>query len=268
MLAQASHLAAPSGRDRLSGPSDLVALRRAVSEQIAPLREVAADVESAVGPIVDNDAARERVASRLTAYDASRVIAGVGSLLVPFVRATIALERAGLATETEAADARDRRFQLAPLIGDWLNAEPMPRDPAKVTARRAAAIVLGAVLRCVSAAALKDVSLAAWNRAHCPGCGGPPDFVECAAPGERVLACSRCDTRWRAAAPGCLGCGAIDAPELARILSGSLGYTLVICNACGRYIKEPLEALGTDLLAERVLTAQLDGAAEARGLRL
>jgi formate dehydrogenase formation protein len=259
---------ASSGRDRLSGPADLAALRRAVAEQIAPLREVAADVALAVGDVVDGAAARERVQSRLTAYDASRVIGAVGSLLVPFVRATIALERAGLATETEAADARDRRFQLAPLIGDWMNAEPMPRDPAKATARRAAAVVLGAVLKRASAGALAGVSLDGWNRAHCPGCGGPPDFAERGEAGGRMLACSRCDTRWKAVAPGCLGCGATEAPEVARIASGTLGYTLVICNACGRYIKEPTGTLGDDLLAERVLTAQLDGAAEARGLRL
>ena len=267
MLAHVSSHSAPSGRDRLSGAADLAALRRAVSEQIAPLREVASDVEIAVGAAVDAQAARERVKSRLTAYDAARVIAGVGSLLVPFVRATIALERAGLATETEAADARDRRFQLAPLIGDWLNAEPMPRDPAKATARRAAAVVLGAVLRRVSAAALENVSLESWNRGHCPACGGAPDFAERGEQG-RTLACSRCDTRWQAAAAGCLGCGATEPPEVARIASATIGYTLVICNACGRYIKEPVGALGNDLLAERVLTAQLDGAAEARGLRL
>jgi hypothetical protein len=250
------------------GAVDLATLRRSVTEQVAPLRAVADEVEQSLGDIVDVAAARERVQSRLPAYDATRVLAAAGSLLVPFVRATIALERAGLATEQEATEARDRRFQLGPLTGDWLNAEPMPRDAVKAAARRAASVVLGAVLRRASVLALDGLSLVGWKRVQCPACGGAPDFSERQADGGRSLACSRCDTRWAAMANGCLGCGATESPELARIASHSLDYSLVICNACGRYLKEPKGMLGADLLVERVLTAQLDGAAEARGLRL
>ncbi len=268
MLVHATSERSSVNADRAPVRGELDALRRATAEQVAPLRAVIADVEAAIlGPLVDVEAAHERVSARLPAYEPARAIDAAGSLLAPFVRATIALERSGLVQEHEATEARERRFQLAPLSRDWLNAEPMPRDPVKATARRAAAVVLGAVLRRASATALEGVSLATWGRTTCPGCGGAPDFAEPSATG-RTLACSRCDTRWPVATRGCLGCGATSSPEVARIASATLDYALVICNACGRYLKEPAGALGGDLLVERVLTAQLDRAAEARGLRL
>ena len=113
-----------------------------------------------------------------------------------------------------------------------------------------------------------------WNRSYCPCCGGSPDFsvrddtVDGGLERDRGLVCARCDTTWRTEALGCLGCGERESPTIARISSDALGYQLAICNACGRYLKEPAAPAPLDPLVERVLTAQLDAAAEARGLRL
>ena len=56
--------------------------------------------------------------------------------------------------------------------------------------------------------------------------------------------------------------------EIARISNPALGYDLVMCNSCGRFLKErPRRGLAS-LLVERALTAELDLAAEQRGLRI
>ena len=66
-----------------------------------------------------------------------------------------------------------------------------------------------------------------------------------------------------------LGCDAVDSPTgIARISNPALGYDLMMCNSCGRFLKErPRRGLGS-LLVERTITAELDVAAEQRGLRI
>jgi hypothetical protein len=242
-------------------------VRVTVAEQIAPLVQLDADLAARWTIAIDPAAARARVRAGRVAYEATEVIAAAGSLTVPFVRATVALERAGLASDDEATAARERRIYLSGLIRAWMAAEPMPRDRVRATARRAAGLVAGSILRRASALVRGDEAITAWGASHCPCCGGSPDFALGTAD-DRTLICARCDTRWATAAVGCLGCGARDAPALARIASEALGCDLAICNACGRYVKEPAAWSPVEPLVERVLTSQLDAAAEARGLRL
>jgi hypothetical protein len=52
-----------------------------------------------------------------------------------------------------------------------------------------------------------------------------------------------------------------------RVPSPDLGYDLVICNSCGRYLKERRGLPSHAWLVERALTAGLDEAAHERGLR-
>lgn len=242
-------------------------VRHTVAEQIAPLVQLSAELSARWLTTVDVGEAAARVRAGRVAYDPTIVIAAAGSLLVPFVRATVALEHAGLASDEDARDAREERLHLPGLIRLWLAAEPLPRDRVRATARRAAALVASSILRHASAPVCASGAVAGWTRTYCPGCGGSPDF-SLHSGGERTLVCSRCDAAWHTAARGCLGCGEREFPTIARIVSGSLGYHLAICNACGRYLKEPAEGASIDPLVERVLTAQLDAAAEARGLRL
>ena len=56
----------------------------------------------------------------------------------------------------------------------------------------------------------------------------------------------------------------MDAPTgIARIGNPALGYDLMMCNSCGRFLKErPRRGLGS-LLVERTITAELDVAAES-----
>ncbi|HET7456610.1 MAG TPA: formate dehydrogenase accessory protein FdhE [Gemmatimonadaceae bacterium] len=258
-----------------SSPSLSSTIRQTVAEQLAPVARLSAELTGAWRLAVDLARARTRLAGGLVAFDPLDVLGAAGDLLVPFVRATSALERAGLATIEEEVQARERRFDLLPLVVSWLSGEPEPRDRGRAAARRAASLVASSVLRTASAR-LREFPdgeptvaalLVSWQRAHCPCCGGSPDFA--VRDGEaRSLLCSRCDTSWPTTAHGCLGCGAREAPTIARITSHALGYQLTICNSCGRYIKEPLSGCVAEPLIERLMTAELDAAAEARGLRL
>lgn len=243
-------------------------VRRAVIDQLAPALALHADLVERWTLGMDVDVARRRLENGQVAFDPMEVIGGAGNLLVPYVRATVALERSGLSTDDEAVQARERRFQLLPLIAAWLSAEPPPRDRVRSVARRAASLVASSILCRASREVRAGASLAGWGRTACPCCGAAPDF-SLGACGARTLVCARCDTSWTTTAAGCLGCGARNAPTIAHVQSESIGYRLTICNSCGRYIKEPMDGRrALPVLVERALTAQLDAAAESRGLRL
>jgi formate dehydrogenase maturation protein FdhE len=142
----------------------------------------------------------------------------------------------------------------------------VPADPTKRVARRVASVVGNAVLARAASDVTAGVDLSAWRWPECPCCSGAPDLALCS-DRQRTLVCWRCDTRWPAMHRGCLGCGAADAPTIARVPSPYLGYELAICNACGRYLKERRGAPSHDLLIERIIVAGLDAAAQQRGLR-
>jgi len=143
----------------------------------------------------------------------------------------------------------------------------VPRDRTRAAARRAAAVIANAILRVTSIAVLDGRPAPRSARFTCPCCGCSPDFTRTAA-GARTLVCARCDVEWATTRTGCGGCGASSAPSIAYVESPLLGYRLVLCNPCGRYLKEPIAPWSDDVSIERALTAQLDAAAEARGLRL
>ena len=216
---------------------------------------------------LDLDRARSRVAAGQVALDPLEAIGAAGDLMLAYTRATVALERAGLANDDEAAQARERRSQIMALLASWLTGEPVSRDRVRATARRAAALVGSSVLRRARWDALGRHAALVWPRPHCPCCSGTPDFA-LSVDDARYLVCSRCDAQWMTPIRGCLGCDATDAPSIARVSTPVIGYSLAICNPCGRYLKEPTGAFLADPLIERALTAELDAAAEARGLRL
>lgn len=275
MRATESHHSAATGGSPAAGGAE--SIRRTVAEMIAPLVRLREELVAYWDLQLDVDGARARLEAGAAAFEPMKVLAAAGNLRAPYQRATVALERAGLATEPEANEARERAGQVMRIVMSWLGGEPPPRDGARATARQAAALVGGSALRCAIAQlrgappqerAQRVASLLeGWERPSCPCCGGAPEFA--LRQGElRVLVCSRCDSSWRTSALGCLGCGAVETPTLARIHSPAIGFQLAICNSCGRYMKEPLDRSAIDPLVDRALTAELDAAAEARGLRL
>lgn len=239
---------------------------RSLIDQLAPVLELYEQLRSGWPIAVDAADAFARVRAGRPAVDPKIVLDGAGDLTGPVSRALTALERAGVATTTDVYEL-SRGLHAATLMSAWLDGDPLPPRAIHRTARRAAGLVGTALLRRASDIVAAAIAEAPRPLDCCPCCGGTPD-ISLVSSHERQLVCSRCDTIWPSAVRGCLGCRASAPPGLVRVKSPYLGYALVVCNSCGRYIKE--RSAGDDCipLVERELTALLDEAAADRGLRI
>src|SRR5205085_2381607 len=151
---------------------------------------------------------------------------------------------------------------LDDLLSSWFTGDRIPHDMRKRLARQAAIVVGNAVLRNATERVGAPSLWKNWSRNVCPCCGGAPDVALLERGGQRSLVCSRCDAQWRAVRPGCLGCDASEEPSIARISNPAVGYDLVMCNSCGRFLKERARRGLESLLVERAITLELDVAAE------
>ena len=211
--------------------------------------------------------ARANLAEGRVAFEPNDVLRTAGDLDASLGRVAIAFEMCGLASPRALETFRKSYTAAAPLLKAWLVGERGSSDEGRRLALRAAALLGNAILRSAATQARKDAQFHAWNKTTCPCCGGPPDLAV-RNDLQRSLVCARCDTHWRAPTLGCLGCEASRAPTFVRVDAVDLGYELLVCHACARYLKE---RRGDEMLApmiERALTADLDAAAERRGLRI
>jgi formate dehydrogenase maturation protein FdhE len=154
-----------------------------------------------------------------------------------------------------------------PLLKAWLVGERGSSDEGRRLGLRAAALVGNAILRSAAAQTSKGLQFSEWKKPTCPCCGGPPDLAV-RSESVRSLVCARCDTQWLAPTLGCLGCEATRPPTFVRVDALDLGYELLVCHACARYIKERRGDGMQAPMLERALTVELDAAAERRGLRI
>ncbi|MEX2179922.1 MAG: formate dehydrogenase accessory protein FdhE [Gemmatimonadaceae bacterium] len=211
--------------------------------------------------------ARANLGEGRVAFDANEVLRAAGDLDPSLARVAIAFEMCGLASTRELESFRTGYAVAQPLLKAWLVGERGSSDAGRRLALRAPALVGNAVLGSAAAQVSKGMPFPAWNRATCPCCGGPPDLAVRADSG-RALVCARCDTRWIAPTFGCLGCEATRPPTFVRVDAVDLGYELLVCHACSRYIKERRGSDVQSPIMDRALTAELDAAAERRGLRI
>jgi hypothetical protein len=249
-----------AGRSRQS-------VSQTLADQLAPVIELYDELRSACSVHVDLDRAELRVHVGRPAIDPMLILEEAGDLNWPISQAFTAFERAGLATTSEVFALQRFSWDAAALIGSWANGDRMPSDPIQRLARRSAALVGAAILRGAADQVAPLLPSRPERAESCPCCGGSPDLA-LASSRSRTLVCARCDTRWETELSGCLGCGASAAPALVRVRSPYLGYTLVVCNACGRYLKERIAAEDCVPLIERELTSLLDEAAADRGFRI
>jgi hypothetical protein len=215
----------------------------------------------------DVRAARERIRAGRYGFDAAAMLRAAVDLDRAFHRVAAAYERAGVESSARLTNLRGRSLDVAMLILSWANGDSLPRDPMLRFARLVAGVVGNAVLASVASEVARGFPLASWKRTQCPCCGASPDLL-IATEKRRTLVCWRCDTMWRTARRGCFGCGEDTPPTVVRVASPYVGYELAICNACGRYIKERRSFPVNALLVERAFTADLDDAAQQRGLRV
>ena len=243
-------------------------VRATLAEQYEPVLRAHAEVAAACVPALDVEAARLRIRNGQVGFDALRVLRSCGDLLPRFVRVLDAFEVAGFVSNDDRRAILDGEPDVDELVAGWFTGDRTPRDPRRRVARQVAIVVGNAMLRTVSAQVGTSASWKAWTRIVCPCCGGAPDIVLTDRSPQRTLVCARCDAQWRARRAGCLGCDTDERTSLARITNAELGYDLVMCNACGRFIKERPRRGLESLIVERALTTELDLAAEQRGLRI
>lgn len=243
-------------------------VRTATAEQYAPVLRVHADILGDCVPDVDVRAARRRLAKGHVAYDALRVLRSCGDLRARFERVLEAFDVAGLVSAVNRRHVLDGDLDVDDLVSGWFTGDRTPHDPRRRMARQAAIVVGSALLGAASHRVGTSSAWRGWTRSVCPCCGGTPDIALTGSGPNRTLVCARCDVRWRSTRQGCLGCDVPEPTSVARIANPALGYTLVMCSACGRFIKEtPRRGFGEPLV-ERAITAELDMAAEQRGLRI
>lgn len=211
--------------------------------------------------------ARSNLMEARVAFDPIEILRSAGDLDGSLGRVATAFEMCGLVSPREL-DAFRKGYSVAqPLLKAWLVGERGSSDEGRRLALRAAAIVGNAILGSAADQASQGLDLEEWNKTSCPCCSGPPDMAV-RAESRRWLVCARCDTRWRAPTLGCLGCEATRGPTFVRVDAIDLGYELLVCHACARYIKERRGEGMQPPIIERALTVELDSAAERRGLRI
>jgi hypothetical protein len=242
--------------------------RSALAEQFAPVLHVHAELLGDCVPAVEPESAQRRIRNGQVGYDALRVLRSCGDLLPRFVRVLDAFEVAGFISNDDRRAIRDGELDVDDLVSGWFTGDQTPRDPLRRIARQAAIVVGNALLRDASTRVGLPSTWRGWTRTVCPCCGGSPDIVLVERSAQRTLVCARCDAQWRAKRSGCLGCDTEVSPAIARINNPALGYDLVMCNACGRFIKERPRRGLESFIVERALTTELDLAAEQRGLRI
>jgi len=257
----------PNTVSTLSPPRQ-ASVRSTTAEQYAPVLRVHAEVLSDCTPSIDAAASRKRIARGQIAYDALKVVASCGDLFPRFVRVLDAFEVAGFVSNSDRRALLDSELDVDDLVAGWFTGDRSPRDPRRRIARQAAIVVGNALLKAATVRVGAPSVWKNWTRVVCPCCGGSPDVAIIERGAQRTLICARCDAQWRLARMGCLGCDSAESPSVARIANPHLGYVLVMCSACGRFLKERPRRGMDSLLVERAITTELDIAAEQRGLRI
>lgn len=243
-------------------------VRATLAEQFEPVLRIHAEILAGCAPAVDVDGARAKIRAGQVGYDALRVLQSCGDLHPRFVRVLEAFEVAGFVSNDDRRAILDGEPDVDELVSGWFTGDRTPRDARRRAARQVAIIVGNALLRAATTMIGSTATWKQWTRLVCPCCGGSPDIVLSDRSAHRTLVCARCDAQWRSHRAGCLGCDTDELASLARIANPALGYDLVMCNACGRFIKERPRRGLESLIVERALTTELDLAAEQRGLRI
>lgn len=211
--------------------------------------------------------ARANLRAGRVAFDPADALKAVNGHDAGLAKIASAFEMCGMASTRELDSLRKNYSSAQPLLKAWLVGERGSSDHGRRLALRAAAILGHGILRSAAEQVAKGLSFSAWAHATCPCCAGSPDLAVRDASGRHLI-CSRCDSRWPAHTGGCLSCESNRPPAFVRVDALDTGYELLVCHACSRYIKERPAGDMSSPLVERLLTAELDTAAERRGLRL
>ena len=243
-------------------------VRSTLAEQFAPVLQAHAEIRAECMPLVDVEHALSRIRKGQVGYDALRVLRSCGDPMPRYARVLDAFEVAGFLSNDDRRALLQSELDVDDLVSGWFTGDRTPRDSTRRIARQAAIVVGNALLRTASALIEPGTVWREWTRIVCPCCGGFPDIALRERASGRTLVCARCDSQWRTPHQGCLSCRTVDEPTIARITNSEVGYELVMCNGCGRFLKERPRRGIEAFIVERALATELDLAAEHRGLRI
>jgi formate dehydrogenase maturation protein FdhE len=119
-------------------------------------------------------------------------------------------------------------------------------------------------------AIMARIDFAGWEQGRCPLCAGEPDLAVITPAAERLLICSRCQTRWRFHQLTCPFCLNPDRSRITSFASRDGRYRIYACDVCERYIKayDARQASRPVLpVVDAVATLPLDAAAMQKGYR-
>ncbi len=169
---------------------------------------------------------------------------------------------------------------LEPLVVRWFNATaaperlndaPAPAAPASPEALdQVLALAMRPFLERCADVVQQRADFSTWTHAHCPLCGGEPEFAVLVSDGGRVLICGRCTGRWRFDESACPFCHNDDRSLLPSFTSPDGLYRLYACDVCKRYVKAYDARKGgrpVMLSVDSVATLPLDAAAMQRGYK-
>ena len=169
---------------------------------------------------------------------------------------------------------------LEPLVVRWFNTaaaperlseSPVPATPASAEAlEQVLALAMRPFLERCADVVQQRADFSTWTHAHCPLCGGEPEFAVLVSGGGRVVICGRCNARWRFDENKCPFCRNDDRTLLPSFTSRDRLYRLNACDVCRRYLKAYDARQGgrpVMLSVDSVATLPLDAAAVQRGYR-
>ncbi|MBI2907979.1 MAG: formate dehydrogenase accessory protein FdhE [Chloroflexi bacterium] len=173
--------------------------------------------------------------------------------------------------------ARDRPL-MAEIAAAWYRGTPLTdfaraRGIDEAILASAVGASLKPFLMACSELLSPEVDQETWRRKYCPICGGKPDFAYLDKDkGARWLVCSRCDAEWLFLRLECPYCDNQDHGAMAYLTDQkeSSSYRVYVCDQCHGYIKAiDLRRAEWQVLLplERVVTAELDKEAQARGYK-
>lgn len=116
----------------------------------------------------------------------------------------------------------------------------------------------------------QQAAFGAWKRGACPVCGGEPDLACITATGDRLLICSRCQTRWPTEPYACPFCGENDKLRITSFATPDGTYRVTACQSCLRYLKTlDGRRAGRPVMpaVDAIATLPLDAVVMQRGFR-
>jgi formate dehydrogenase maturation protein FdhE len=156
--------------------------------------------------------------------------------------------------------ALGRDMTLLAVAGEWYR-DPTKGDAVMLLAMRPFLARCAEVLQ-------QRTDLDIWTHAHCPLCGGEPDFAVITPAAERHLICSRCTLRWKFEPLTCPYCRNQDRARITSFATPDGQYRVYACDVCQRYLKAYDARRATRPVmpvVDGVATLPLDAAAMQRG---